>query len=224
MKNDARNILILLTAARLACTTSYAFGESAEPDYYQIGLDVTALMSEIVDSDAYLSILTIPKTVEEVREKVNTHDYDRPAAVYSVRLSDFEAFFQEMLLKDAKTAETWNSLSPALQEQLLGRISLRSMCSGVNARTGTDAIAFSSVATAFVRNESLTGAETSDYLYIFEEGTPILVSFGYHSASGFFLFIPKESQGSPEKIRAYMNLPYLEISPVKAAESADSDS
>ena len=79
MKNNARNILILLTAAMLACTVGCAFGESAEPDYYQIGLDVAALMSEIVDSDAYLSILTIPETVEEVREKVNRNGRYSPS-------------------------------------------------------------------------------------------------------------------------------------------------
>ena len=207
-------MLMLFISAMLACGAGGAFCESAEPDYVRIGLEVTGLMSEMVDSETYLSMLGSVSAFADVREQVNTHDYDRPVAVYSLRLKDPNALFKAMALKDAKSTEAWNSLPPELQDQLMMRISLRSMCSGINAKMGTDAIAFSAVATAVVVKEALTGDGPENYLYIFEEGTPILVSFGYHSAAGYFLFIPKESQENLLKIWTYLNLPSLEIAPV----------
>ena len=94
--NVRKKICIFLAAALLLFTASGAFGEAAEPDYCRIGLKVTAMMSEITDSEAYLSIFGLPERFREVREKVNTHDYDSPVAVYSVTMSDPKAFLEEM--------------------------------------------------------------------------------------------------------------------------------
>ena len=66
-----------------------------------------------------------------------------------------------------------------------------------------------------IRNSELTGDETASYLYTFEKGIPILVSFGYHGASGMFVFIPKEAQNL-EGIRAA--LPGLTVEPVETGE------
>ena len=45
------------------------------------------------------------------------------------------------------------------------------------------------------------------------KGTPILVSFGYHGASGSFVFLPKEQCGTLADLQAA--LPELEITPVE---------
>ena len=95
--NIRKRICIFLSAALLLFPSCSAFSEAAKPDYYRIGLKVTAMMSEITDSEAYLSIFTRPEYFREVREKVNTHDYDSPVAVYSVTMSDPRAFFEEVL-------------------------------------------------------------------------------------------------------------------------------
>ena len=219
--NMKRLICMLISATMLFLAAGSASGETAEPGYYHIGLKVTELMGEITDSEDYLSMLTLPESFSQVREKINTHDYNRPVAVYSVSMSDPKAFLEEMMFRnDPETLEAWNRLSPALQDQLLGRIGVQTLISIINARAGTEYIAFFSVATAFVRDELLTAEGSRCYLYFFEKGVPILVSFGYHAASGQFFFIPEEARENAETILAYLQLPFLEITPVKTAESA----
>ena len=83
--NMKKTISILLLAALLFCAAGNASGEAAKPDYYNAGLEVTALMGEIIDSEAYLSLLVHPETFSKIREETNTHDYGSPVAVYAVK-------------------------------------------------------------------------------------------------------------------------------------------
>ena len=221
--NVKKRICLFLAAVVLLFTACGAFGEAAEPDYYRIGLKVTAIMSEITDSEAYLSVFTRPEYFREVREKLNTHDYDSPVAVYSVTMSDPRTFLEEMLLSEEEGIELWNSLSPALQDQLLSRIGIPTLAPIVNARAGSDYLSFFNAATALIQDEGLTAEKGCTYLYLFREGVPILISFGYRAASGTFFYIPKESQGSPEDITAYLAVPCVEIVPVKIRDDSISD-
>lgn len=218
--NVRKTISILLISALLFCPVCNACSEAAEPDYYHIGLEVTALMGEMVDSEAYLSLLSQPETFSEILERVNTHDYDRPAAVYSVSLSDPRSYLEELLDDDPDSRETWDSLSPALQDQFLARMSLPALLARSNVRAGAVYMALFSAANAVIRNETLTGEAPCYYLYFFQKGAPILVSFGYHTASGQFLSIPGEYWNSPVDTCTYLGLPGLVLVPVKTAESA----
>ena len=221
--NIKKRICILIPAALLLCTACGAFGEAAEPDYYRIGLKVTALMSEMMDSEAFLSILTRPEYFSEVLGKVNTHDYDRPVAVYSVTMSDPMAFLEWMFRDEEEVRELWDSLSPALQEQLLMRIGIQTLGPLFNSRAGSEYLSLFNVATAVIQDEGLTAQKSCVYLYVFEEGVPILVSFGYRAASGSFFYIPKESRGSLEDIIAYLAVPCVEIVPVETGDVSASD-
>ena len=212
-------ISILLLSALLFCPVCHACSETAEPDDYRIGLEVTALMGEMVGSDAYLSLFSRPETFSKIRERINTHDYDRPAAVYAVSMGDPAAYLEEIFRADPESRETWDSLSPALQNQALARLSLSVLLANTNARAGSAYVALFSMLNAVVRNETLTNEKTRHYLYFFEQGAPILVTFGYHAASGQFLSVPGEYRDSPEKIVEYLGMPGLELVPVKAAES-----
>ena len=205
-----KQICAFLFAALLLLATG-ACGEAADPDYYRIGLKVTSLISEMTDSDAYFSLMAAPDAFRTAREAANTHDYDRPVAVYSISLTDPEAFLEKMLLEDPDAREAWNSLSPALQDQLMRRITLQTLCASVNDRAGTESIALASLVTPVLTDETLTPEKSRSYLYFFEQGVPVLVSFGYHSASGQFLMIPKESRETPEDIAAFLELPFLEL-------------
>ena len=206
-----KQICALLFAALLLPAAVGACGEAADPDYYRIGLKVTSLISEMTDSDAYFSLMATPESFRTAREAANTHDYDRPVAVYSISLTDPEAFLEKMLLEDPDAREAWNSLSPALQDQLMRRITLQTLCASVNGRAGTESIALASLVTPVLTDETLTPEKSRSYLYFFEQGVPVLVSFGYHSASGQFLMIPKESRETPEDIAAFLDLPFLEL-------------
>ena len=200
--NIKKRICILITAALFLFTACGAFGEAAEPDYYRIGLKVTALMSEMMDSEAFLSILTRPEYFSEVLGKVNTHDYDRPVAVYSVTMSDPMAFLEWMFRDEEEVRELWDSLSPALQEQLLMRIGIQTLGPLFNSRAGSEYLSLFNVATAVIQDEGLTAQKSCVYLYVFEEGVPILVL---------------------EDIIAYLAVPCVEIVPVETGDVSASD-
>ena len=186
----------------------------AEPDYYHIGLEVTSVMSEMADSETYLSLLGTLSAWRDVREAVNTGDYDKPIAVYAVTLDNPESFLRDMIAQDQDSNNQWNSLSESLQEQFLNRVSISTVCSNiVNGQAGIASISFAISTQAYIKSSNLTEEKTISYLYLFEKGTPILVTFGYHAASGTFVFIPAESQRSVESLKAV--LPYLEITPVE---------
>ena len=68
------------------------------------------------------------------------------------------------------------------------------------------------MATASVRND-LTPEENACYLYVFEKGTPILVTFSYHTASGQFMFLTREQTASLSDLRDA--LPDLEVTRVE---------
>ena len=172
-------------------------------------------MGEIAGNEAYLSAFGRPETWTEVREAADTGDYDQPTAVYSVRLEDAEGYVREMFAADDETRELWENLPEELTQQLLYRVTPATFCNMANGRAGVASISFASAATAMIRNSELTGDETASYLYTFDKGIPILVSFGYHGASGMFVFIPKEAQNL-EGIRAA--LPGLTVEPVETGE------
>lgn len=211
MKNRIiKSICILLIMTMFAGIAGFA---QAEPDYYHIGLEVTSVMSEIAGSETYLSLYGTPDTWSDIREAVNTGDYDKPVAVYAVTLDNPEAYLEIMIEKDPDSSSQWNSLSDNLQEQLLNKIGVTTICSIVNGQAGASSISFASVAQAFIKNSDLTEENNVSYLYLFEKGTPILVTFGYHTATGMFVFIPAESRESADSLKAV--LPFVEITPVE---------
>ena len=213
MMNAKKRIGILILSALLFCFAANAFCEAMEPDYYRIGLKVTGTMGEIIDSETFLSLFTSSDTFSKERDELNTHDYDSPVAVYALRC-DPDTLLEKLMLSDPDSGEMYNSLSPALQDQIRGRISIQTLVSMTNARAGAEYIALASIATASIRDDSLTGDEAPSYLYVFGKGAPVLVSFGHHNASGMFLLIPEESRKTPEDIASYLALPGVELVPV----------
>lgn len=205
-----KSICILLIMTMFVGIAGFA---QAEPDYYHIGLEVTSVMSEMVDSETYLSLLGTPSTWNDVREAVNTGDYDKPVAVYAVTLDTPEAYLKIMIDKDPDSSSQWNSLSDNLQEQILNKIGVTTICSIVNGQAGASSVSFANLAQAYIKNSDLTEEKKVSYLYLFEKGTPILVTFGYHAATGMFVFIPAESQGSVESLKTV--LPFVEITLVE---------
>ena len=208
-----KGIGILVLTALIFCFAGTALCETTEPDYYSIGLKVTGTMGEMIDSEAFLSLFGSMDAFSSERDEMNTHDYDRPLAVYAVRYHP-ESVLEMLFMSDPENGKVFQSLSPALQDQIRRRFGLKSLASIANGRAGSHYLALCSIATASIWDDSLTGDEEFGYLYIFERGKPILVSFGYHAASGTFVLIPEESRKSPEAIASYLAFPGVEIVPV----------
>lgn len=201
-------LLFFLAAALLLSLTAY--GEK-EPDYDKAGTEAITVLAEMVDHPDYMKIILMTNAeIDAIRQSVNTGDYDRPVAVYSLKMKDVKAWVESNL--DGDTRESWNSLPATLQEQILNRMNIQSYCSRVNSLQGPETIAFSSAANAVVRNDDLTVTGGDSRLYIFEKGTPILVNYGYHSAGASFVFLTPEQTANQEALQKA--LPELEITPV----------
>ena len=104
MRKAIKCICVLIIIVMMSAMAGSAF---AEPDYYHIGLEVTDLMNEVVSNEAYLSLIGTSGDVEEMRKVVNTGDYDRPIAVYSISLDErmVQVLLQNMLMQDVKINE-----------------------------------------------------------------------------------------------------------------------
>ena len=196
-------LLALLLAAPALC-------EQAAPGYYEAGIETAKLMGEIAGNRDFLMILIGNSETADVGQAVAADDYGEPAAVYSLRIGDKEALLESVM--DADDRELYGSLPEALREQLLKRLNVQTFCAMQNSKAGIPQIAFASAATAAVRTE-LEPEESLQYLYVFEKGTPVLVSFGYHGASGMFVFLDREQSGSADALRKVF--PELEITPLE---------
>ena len=90
-----------------------------------------------MDSEDYLSLFAMPESFSKVRERVNTHDYDRPAADYAIRLEDPETLVEKLLRGGTGSPgkETAVFLRPC-GELVLSRLSLPALCARINAAAG----------------------------------------------------------------------------------------
>lgn len=153
---------------------------------YSMGLDVISVMDEMMQSDSYGEIMGA-SGVQDTLEMVDTNDYDSPLAVYSITMPDTEELLKLAINNDM---DLWQDLSEKLKEQVENRVSFSVLVSLLNGRSGSKNIAFSSLYMAFVKNEKLKLKETKIFLYVFEEGTPIVVTFSESGTiQGQFLFL-----------------------------------
>ncbi|MBR4291193.1 MAG: hypothetical protein IKT52_11235 [Oscillospiraceae bacterium] len=150
-------VLLLLTA----CTSN-----APEPSLYDRGLEVIALMHDAINSDAYLDMLSANEDMRTIIDEAAAGDYNAPAAAYSISF-----------MPDALNAV--GDLS-ALPETLLDTVSHRlisAVTTQVNAFGGVEILAASTMCTVgktFVCSEL---KEDIIYLYVFENGCPVAVTF-----------------------------------------------
>ena len=68
-----QSVFVLETQFMLFCPVCNACSETAEPDDYRIGLELTALMGEMVGSDAYGHFISFLRRVPSLPVVVNRH-------------------------------------------------------------------------------------------------------------------------------------------------------
>jgi hypothetical protein len=118
---------------------------------------------------------------------VDTNDYDSPVAVYRITLPKSDKFVK---ITGSFDEDRWNSLSPNLQKQIEHRFTFSAIANIINSAYGSTNLAFSSLYTAYEENKSINIKRTTVFLYIFEEGTPIAVTFSKSGGvNGQFVFL-----------------------------------
>lgn len=176
---------------------------------YAHGMDIIALMEEMVQSDYYLDVMSGSSELKTMASDIAKGDYTSVKAVYKVTIPSFD----KLLALLDEDFGGFSELSPGLQEHLNNR-SAYTFLSQINATEGVNALAISSVLTAgkvFV-NGTLT--ENTMYLYTFESGYPIAICFskgvdGAVSANGTFLLSQSLSCETAEDIETFFRDIYM---------------
>ena len=184
-----RKFSIVILACLLILTMT-ACGQSRNSDnevaLFDLGIEVTKTMQEMVYSDEYISLYSAVEFEDEI-VKFQATDYDSPIAVYSVEIPNAKDVLSKL---GSENIDDYDKLSDNLKEQLDHRVSFVSIISSINAQSGTNTMALCSLLTAMKYDKALELDKSIAYLYVFEEGVPIAVTFttsGY--ANGQFLLL-----------------------------------
>lgn len=174
----------LLTFAMTACGKSHnSYNEEA---LFDLGIEVTKTMQEMVYSDEYISFYTSIEFEDEI-VKFQATDYNSPIAVYSVEIPSAKELLSKL---GSENIDDYDKLSETLKEQFDYRVTFSSIISLINAQRGTNTMALCSLLTAIKHDKDIELDKSVVYLYVFEKGVPIAVTFtesGY--ANGQFLVL-----------------------------------
>ena len=212
-----RIVLAILLLVSLVLPASAGSAEIA--DYYAIGLKVTAVLDEMVQSKDFMKLLLSNQEALDLAETAfNTGDHDKPTAVYSLKQTDPLAWMRSKMSEEEKAQ--LDALSPVLQEQILNRLkTMSSLVSQINAKKSVEFLAASSALQALVEVPGLEAEERVCYLYVFEKSAPVLVSYGRHQAVGMFLALDSADMASAETLRAFLEPYGVEVTPVAATNA-----
>ena len=189
MKKFALVLLILC-----AILVFSACEKTEYPTFEEKGMEIVGVIEEMINSEEYLEIYSIQ--VDDVMSYINSAaegDYSEAEHIYELKFDDDIADMLNVEL---------DGLPKSLKEMMKAKLPA-AFISLMNNRVGSAAIAAASMTTAstmFLTDE--TG--NAIYIYTFEEGYPIAVTFavndeGICSASGTFLFGADELDFSSAK-------------------------
>lgn len=173
--------LSLLTAALSGC------GAQSKKSLADHGMDVVALMAEMVESDDFYEVYNTPDALRSIVDTVANGDYDEPENVYAVTIKP-EKVMKSLGIPD----DVLDDLSDDVQESLYKK-AYSALITSFNNAMGSDYIACAAIYTAgktFVYDEL---EESVIYFYTFDDSVPIAIAFvmgedGSVSANGWFMF------------------------------------
>lgn len=163
MKRSIKTLSLILACSVLFVLASCGKTNGSKSIYDQ-GLTLAALLKEMAGSEAYLQLYSSMPEAQETLFDAANGDYTNPKTVYQIRISD------STLLAGIE------NLSDPLREYASSRVQ-GSLANLINAQRGSSILATASICTAektFVCRD-FTGNTT--YLYTYESGVPVLVSF-----------------------------------------------
>ncbi len=179
-----RKISIGLLIGLLLMTMFTSCNETTK-SLVECGEDVISLMAEMVDSENYGSLYNLPAAYDKTISNLRDGNYSKSSAVYELSISEDELF------ESIDTSIDKESFSEDLYKHICSSAHA-SFASRINQKGGVEAV---SVSTAFSAQKSFVNKEMDAnkvYLYVFENGCPILITFvagedGSFRAIGYFI-------------------------------------
>ena len=198
MKKAFAFVLVLVIILGLAaCGAVKEVQESKS--LYAHGLEVVSMLSEMTRSESFIGIYTANSEIKDIILALGDHSYETPDAVYSITVTE------DTLMGMAELSNL-EGASEELKNYLTQRV-MASLMSQINAMSGVENLAASSVCTVGKTFVSENATENVIYIYVYEGTAPVAVTFTLGedhtvSATGTFIFYNGFTCGSAEEIES----------------------
>ena len=198
MKKAIAFVLVLVTILGLAaCGAVKEVKESKS--LYAHGLEVVSMLSEMTRSENFIGIYTANSEIKDIILALGNHPYETPDAVYAITVPE------DTLMGMAELSNL-EGASEELKSYLMQRV-MASLMSQINAISGVENLAASSVCTVGKTFVSENVTENVIYIYVYEGTTPVAVTFTLGedhtvSATGTFIFYDGFTCRSAEEIHS----------------------
>ena len=198
MKKTIAFVLVLTIILGLAACG--AAKEAKEPkSLYAHGLEVVSMLSEMTRSENFIGIYTANSEIKDIILALGENSYEQPDAVYSITVPD------DTLTGMAELSNL-EGASEELKNYLMQRV-MASLMSQINAMSGVENLAASSVCTVGKTFVSENASENVIYIYVYEGTAPVAVTFTLGddhtiSATGTFILYDGFTCGSAEEIQS----------------------
>ena len=165
---------------------------------YAHGMEVVSMLSEMTRSESFIDIYTANSEIKDIILALGDHSYETPDAVYAITVP-------EDTLMGMSELSNLEGASEKLKNYLTQRV-IASLVNQINAMSGVENLAASSVCTVGKTFVSENATENVIYLYVYEGTAPVAVTFTLGedhtvSATGTFIFYDGFTCGSAEEIQ-----------------------
>ena len=197
MKKTIAFVLVLTIILGLAaCGAANEAKESKS--LYAHGLEVVSMLSEMTRSENFIGIYTANSEIKDIILALGENSFEQPDAVYAITVP-------EDTLTGMAELSNLEGASEGLKSYLMQRV-MASLMSQINAMSGVENLAASSVCTVGKTFVSENATENVIYLYVYEGTAPVAVTFTLDedhtvSATGTFIFYDGFTYGSSDEIQ-----------------------
>ena len=198
MKKTIAFVLVLTIILGLAaCGAANEAKESKS--LYAHGLDVVSMLSEMTRSENFIGIYTANSEIKDIILALGENSYEQPDEVYAITVP-------EDTLTGMAELSNLEGASEELKSYLMQRV-ISSLMSQINAMSGVENLAASSVCTVGKSFVSENATENVIYIYTYEGTAPVAVTFTLGedhsvSATGTFIFYDGFTCGSAVEIQS----------------------
>lgn len=170
---------------------------------YEHGLELVAVVDEMAKNDNYTAVYTGSPRISNIIAEFGKGDYSKPQAVYKLTPKD-------EYLAQYQASDELSGMSEKVKEIILNK-TVAALVTQVNAMGGAENLAATTVCTA---GKTFVNSEISNpitiYLYVYENGFPVAVTFtagedSTVSASAMFVSYSEFSTTSAENIEEFFD-------------------
>ena len=161
-----RKLFAVLLACVLLLTLLVSCNEKNK-SLTECGEDVISLMAEMLESEEYKSLYNLPSAYDDQVNMLREGNYSKSIAVYELLISE-EELLDKTIDKDGLSKELYEYICSSAYVSFASRI---------NQISGVEAMAVSAVFTAQKTYANKDIDTNRIYLFVFENGCPIAVTF-----------------------------------------------